>query len=378
MELRDLLVTQNTKKGYPDYVNKKKEIEILKSLKNDTNGDDIDQQIKEHYKNLRQHMKAFQYVKNPLIKDFETRTPKDIRSNAIQSLCDAFKSAFKNYQKGNIKYFNMKYKKKNSSPKTIELTPKNVSMKHGIIKILPETFGDDCILKISPYNKKKHHNLTITHNVDILKHNNNYFIYVVQDTKVTETENTKKNVCAVDPGLRTLGTVYSISQDKTIITEYVHRKDLLLQLNKKIDLLKSNKKYYRKKQYNKIELKKSNMIDATHWEFINHLLQNNDVIYFGDIKSHNIVKNNKNHMLNRMFNDTKIYLLKQRLMTKALKHQKCVIFTNEAYTTKTCSSCGKINNHVGGSEVFHCSCCHMTTGRDVNASKNILMKGLLT
>ena len=251
-------------------------------------------------------------------------------------------------------------------------------MKDGIIKILPETFGDQCILKISKRNKKKHKHLAIKYNVDIIKHHDSYFIYIVHDEEVNTETAKSKNVSSVDLGLRTFGTVYSINHNTTTISEYIHRKDLLLKLNKKIDLLKATKKYFRKKQYNKIELQKCNIIDATHWAFINDLIKNNDVIYFGDIKSHNIVQNNKIHAINRMFNDAKFYLLKQRLMAKALKHQKCVILTNEAYTTKQCSNCGKINNNVGAKEIFHCPCCHITTGRDINASKNIMMKGILS
>ena len=377
MEIRDLLVTENTKKGYDYYIQKKKEIEQIKLQKNDNNTDDINSQVKEHYKNLRLQMKSYDAIKNPKIQDFETRTPKDIRSNAIKSLCDAFKSGFTNLKHGNIKYFNMKFKKKNESSKVIELTPKNISMKDGVIKILPETFGNNCILKISHKNKIKHKQMTIQNNVDIIKTHNNYYIYIVCNDKVSEEKN-KTNIASVDPGLRTLGTVYTISKDETTITEYIHRKDLLMKLNKRIDMLKDTKIYFRKKQYNKIELKKTNIIDATHWEFINDLLKNNDIIYFGDIKSHNIVKGNKNHTLNRLFNDAKLYLLKQRLMGKALKLNKVVIFINESYTTKTCSTCGQINNNVGSKEIFQCPCCHFTTGRDFNASKNILMKGLLT
>jgi transposase len=36
---------------------------------------------------------------------------------------------------------------------------------------------------------------------------------------------------------------------------------------------------------------------------------------------------------------------------------------------------GAINNNVGSKEVFECSQCNLKTGRDMNASKNIKMKG---
>lgn len=59
MDLRDLLVTENTKKGYKDYTNKTDEIKNLKDK----------ELIKLKYKELRDHMKGFEYIKNPLIKE---------------------------------------------------------------------------------------------------------------------------------------------------------------------------------------------------------------------------------------------------------------------------------------------------------------------
>jgi len=103
-----------------------------------------------------------------------------------------------------------------------------------------------------------------------------------------------------------------------------------------------------------------------------------DVIYLGDIKSHSIVKGKKNKKLNRDTCDLKFYLLKERLLYKANVNNKKVHLVKEHFTTKTCSNCGKVNNSVGSSEVFECKICNLNTGRDINASKNILMKGFLT
>ena len=56
---------------------------------------------------------------------------------------------------------------------------------------------------------------------------------------------------------------------------------------------------------------------------------------------------------------------------------KKVFYVKENYTTKTCSSCGVVNSNVGVSRVFTCASCNLTTGRDWNAAKNMLMKGMM-
>lgn len=378
--LRDLLVTDGTKKNYDDYKTHQNEIDTLrnqcKKIDDEKEKEKIKASIKEKHQQNKNNMKNFKFIKNPLIKEFELFTHKDIRANAVKRVCDAYKTGFSNLKKGNIKFFNMKFKKKSESRQTIELDPCCISMKNGIIKILPGTFKNDSILKISKRNKKKHKNLCIENNVDLQRHKGEYYLYII--SKITKVEKEKEfdTVCGVDPGVRTFATVHTNSKTKTTITEYIHRTDLLKKLNKKLVILKE--KYHRKKQYNKIEKKKTDIVDSLHWSFINDLLKKNDVIYFGDIKSHDIVKDGKNKTLNRNFNDLKFHVLKERLKYKNSIYKKHLFLIPEHYTTKCCSNCGTINNNVGSNEVFNCLSCGLKTGRDINSSKNIKMKGMMT
>ena len=130
-------------------------------------------------------------------------------------------------------------------------------------------------------------------------------------------------------------------------------------LNKKLDALKNVRgRRIRKKNFNKIEKLKESLVDKLHWDFVNHILKHNDVIYLGDIKSHDIVKEGRNKTLNRNFNDLKFYQLKQRLLYKASVKGNTIVLVKEHYTTKTCSCCGCLNN-VGSNEVFDCSNCNL-------------------
>jgi IS605 OrfB family transposase len=387
--LRDLLVTSNTKKYNKTYQELSKEIMDLHNMKEETI-DPVDRKnildtIKTKNKILKDKMKLVAYEKNKNLQDFENFTPKEIRANAVQSICDAYKGAFTNLRNGNIKFFKMKYKKKKDPRQTIELAPSIISLKHGVLKILPKTFKDDCILKISKKNMKKHINLTIENNVDIVRQNGQYFIHILKTLDSKENETSEEyTICGIDPGLRTFATSYSYSTpangqvSNLYIRDYNHRIDLLKKLNKKkSDIIKSQRSV-RKKKYNKIERKKKNVVDCLHWDSINHVLKNNDIVFYGDIKSQDIVKGCKNKTLNQDFNDLKFHIFKTRLSYKASVLQKQVIVMNESYTTKTCSSCGIMNENVGSKKTFHCPSCSLHTGRDLNASKNILMKGLLS
>ena len=387
-DLRDMLVTDQSKKSLDSY--KKFDVELLEKLNKmkDLNGDAykiklIKEEIKQINTKRRNEMKGVMYQKNDLIRPFELETPKDIRSSAVKRCCDAIKTGFSNLRNGNIKFFRMKYKKRTDKVQTIELTPKLISIdQDGKIKIAPETFGkDNCYLAFDKHNVKKVKKINIDHNVDLSKTPDGYFLYIpIETTQKTNTA-PRFRVCGVDLGVRTLGTVYSTSVNggNTTILEYEQKIDLLRSLSKKIKFLKKLKRdrmRIRKKQLKKREKKKKDLVDKMHWDFINDLLKKQDVVYIGDIKSHDIVKRCNNSTLNQDFNDLKFYVLKSRLLYKASVLDKRVFYINEHYTTKTCSACGQINNDVGSSKMFKCEHCKLETGRDCNASKNMLLKGM--
>ena len=386
-DLRDLLVTDKSKKGHDSY--KKYDDLLLErrmKIKEHQGDDEKVKQIKEDIKKInaerRNAMKTFAYDKNELIKPFELETPKDIRASAVKRCCDAMKTGFANLRNGNIKFFRMKYKKKTDKVQTIELTSKLMSIEQGKIKIAPETFGkDDCYLAIDKHNIRKVKNIQISHNVDLSKTLDGYFLYIPIETTPKTSSDNRSRICGVDLGVRTLATVYSTNTNGRNISihEYEQRIDLLRSLNKKITFLKQLKRdklRIRKKQLKKREKKKKDLVDKMHWDFINDLLKKHDVVYIGDIKSHDIVQQCNNSTLNQDLNDLKFYVLKTRLLYKASVMDKRVFYINEHYTTKTCSACGQINNNVGSSKMFECEHCKLKTGRDSNASKNMLLKGI--
>jgi len=381
-DLRDLLVTENTKKNLKEYKDFDDMLDSLRKQKKECTDNEEKKKLTDAIKNIqkerRDNMKNFTAEKNCVVKDFELKTPKDIRANAVKRCCDAYTSGFANLRNGNIKFFRLEYKKKTRQKQSIELTPKNIKVENGVLKILPTYFKNNCILKVSKNNKKKIQNLKIVNNVDLVRFHGCYYLHLCIPVE-QKSMSPLKQICGVDLGIRTFATVcsHNIDTKQTSTFDYQQRQDILTTLNAKIDMLKERRgKRTKKKQYNKIEKKKKDIVDLLHWQTVNHLLKHNDVIFLGDIKSHNIVKGNKNKALNRLFNDMKMYQLKQRLLYKASVAQKVVYLVKEHNTTKCCSSCGTINN-VGCSKEFCCKSCTFATGRDVNASKNILMKGFL-
>src|SRR3954462_12767719 len=65
------------------------------------------------------------------------------------------------------------------------------------------------------------------------------------------------------------------------------------------------------------------------------------------------------------------------MLSKAEEYGKKVFLVSEAYTSKTCSTCGWINPKLGGKKVFSCRQCGLRIDRDVNGARGIFLRGML-
>jgi len=324
--------------------------------------------------------------KNINIKDWELNTPKDTRAGSVDDVCKAYKTGFANLKAGNIKYFNLDYRRKNKVNKSCVVAKNAIKINNGIITISPQSFkekkcnGNFNIGK-KTRNTKKHKDLKIKNDCRIIMQKGEYWVIIPIPYEVEEKKK-PVNYCGIDPGVRTFMTCFGNDG----YTEFEHDNNYIKKLDNKIHNLQTffklsgsiaKKVRLRKKKLNKLEKRKENIINELHWNTINKILKNYDFIFYGDIKSHDVVKDGKNKTLNTDMMNLKLYKFKQRLLFKAEEKNKKVFEVKEHYTTKTCSFCGSLNNPEK-SKIYECKSCNIKIGRDINASKNILMKGIKT
>ena len=395
MNLRNKLVTANTKKNNIEYVtlennmkihkdeNKKQHKNLIKIPKNDIvnitavnlliqTAEEKYQEEKEKLKLIRKSLKS---SKNEEIREWETETPKEIRAGAVNDVCKAYKTAKTNLKLGHIKKFTLGFRKKKDENKCLLLPHSFIKNNDGKLSIIPSLLKNDSIISMGKKTIKNHRNIVIEHDCRLVKQKNIFWVIIPIPVEITEKK-PPKNYCGIDPGVKTFMT--SFGNNGCI--EYKHNDKILQKLDKKISYLtdrrRTDRGRVRKKKINKIEIRKANLIDELHWKTINRLLKMNDFIFYGDIKSHDIVKNGKKRTLNTDMNNLKFFKFKQRLLFKAIERGKKVYETKEHYTTQTCSFCGSMYM-PGLSRVYHCKNCEKHIGRDVNAAKNILMKGIV-
>jgi putative transposase len=69
------------------------------------------------------------------------------------------------------------------------------------------------------------------------------------------------------------------------------------------------------------------------------------------------------------------YRFKQFLISKAEEYSCKVRIVSEAYTSKTCSYCGRIQN-IGSKKLFKCSC-GVNVDRDLQGARGIYLRALV-
>ena len=413
--LRDLLVTTETKKNSNTYkyytIEKNRLKQKLDDETDEAKKTELNLLLAELNSALTEALKDVKAVRNPYVLDWETNFPKDVRENAVNKVCNSYQTATANLKSGNIRSFDISFMKKSNNYKTFELSSRQLYVKNADI-CLP-CFKGCPILKVTNNSRKEliKNNIVVNHNCDFIYSKGKYWIVIPISIKFERIPNkeqkfSKQKYTAIDLGLVKLATTFN----NRVSTEYKHDRELLKRYNDKIRMFKSKRtkqerlaQYHnklaqldrncsnyrklkkklkrsrciKKRVFNKLEKKKKDYVDHLHWILIREIFKENDVIFLGDINSHSIVKGNKNKLLNQEMNDMKFYVLKSRFLYKSRMEGKKIVLVNESYTSQGCSVCGQLKK-IKYLRIYNCQNCNTISDRDINAAKNILMKGIMS
>ena len=179
----------------------------------------------------------------------------------------------------------------------------------------------------------------------------------------------------IDPGVRTFMTCFSAYE----VYEFCNNaKEKLIKYYNKID--KAKKKHYKgtkilKRITSNGERKIKNYIKELHYKVACHLVKKYDNIYLGKINIKSILMNGGMSKLDkRVTSSLAHYRFRQILINQGVKYASKVTIVNEYLSSKMCSNCDGVYN-VGTSKKYHCPHCGLHVGRDVNAAKNLLIRG---
>jgi transposase len=283
----------------------------------------------------------------------------------INDALSSLSSSITNLNKGHCKKSRLRFLKKTKKNKIIKIENNGST-------ITDKSF---CVSKIGKFIKTiPNVNLMKTANgVCILQYKNGkfYFLLKKKKLKIKQHQIRQQKVIALDPGHRSF--MSGLSNDHLIeIGNKVDKKikkELL-----KIDKIKSLKIKNKRRKLLKREKDLKNYINNLHWQVVNYLTNSYNHILLGNYSTKSMVQNKETNKINKRIGSTlSFYQFKEKLIYKCILKSCNFSLIDEYNTTKACSNCSTLNN-IGSSKEYNCENCNQRYSRDLNSSKNILLK----
>jgi transposase len=304
-------------------------------------------------------------------------TPFQIRAYGVFEAYDRYKTCISNLKKGNIKFFDLKFKKKRDTGWTFNFPKDNLFQYDNGIGLYA-TSG-----VIRTYEKIK---------INIRKYDckvqfdgKNYYLLVPYDKSIKETK--RNSWCFIDPGVRKFLTCYSPDQERIdFIGDRASSKlyENLLKLDKTIgSFTKTNFKKFKQKKI-KLLNRIKNLQQELHRKTSKFLCETYSNIVIPKLTKENDIINTKTCKLKSKTVRNMVVLghckFIEMLKTKAKSYKNTEIHSiTEEYTSQTCLCCRKRTKT--SLETFKCKYkeCSFEIDRDILGSINIFWKyfGLL-
>jgi len=197
------------------------------------------------------------------------------------------------------------------------------------------------------------------------------------------------SIVGLDPGFKTFQTFFSETMHGKI-----QQTNRFKKLRYLIDYM--NTLYYGKKKNrvwisepdrtryknfmfktNQLYRKQSNLAMQMHYDTIRFLTGKFNWILLPSFNTQEMVKGYKlSRETKREASQLQHYRFKQRLQSACSSMSHCkVLIVSEAYTSKTCGRCGNLKQNLKlVDRIYNCSKCKLKVDRDVNGSRNILLR----
>lgn len=338
-------------------------------------------------KGQKKALRAWTMNEETLGKDhWALKTPYDIRDEGMNDVLKALKTikALKHTR------FDLKFRSKKDEQESLVIHKKHWAHKKGVYAFLHEIPSHEPLpdYKALPADARllrtrlNHWYLCVPHTKDLV------FVAPRENQAGSNSETIPEGeVLALDPGVRTFLTGY----DPGGVTWEVGAKDMtrLYRLCYTLDQLQSRwskptcrhrKRYRLRRAARRIRLRIRRLIDECHKRTSKWLCENYKVVLLPAFQVSQMVTRGQrriNSKTARAMLTWSHYRFRQRLLQKAELYPTCqVIVCDEAYTSKTCGSCGFLHNKLGGNKTFKCPSCQVVRDRDDNGARNIWLRYL--
>jgi putative transposase len=319
--------------------------------------------------------------------DYVKIVPSKIKQGAIEDLIKATSNAIKKYKTTN-KFQDVHYKKKNSKSDSINININSIKPgKNGVIIYPKKGLG---FIKTSENINNIPTSCRIT-----CKYGRFYYLCIPLEIEYkNEIPVFEDGIVALDPGVRTANSFYSPLlageigiNTKERLNKSFNEADFIQSKMKRIEnkirkkKLKGKKKHrlnkkakHLRKKFLSVISKPTRLVKELHSKTALFLCKNFHTIIIPDFSSKQTAKN-LSRKVNRQNQALSHFSFRQRLSHTAKRLNRKVHVMSEAYTSKTCTNCGFLNDK-NSDKILTCSSCRCCIDRDIQGSRNIWIKNV--
>ena len=218
---------------------------------------------------------------------------------------------------------------------------------------------------------------TLLEGLRVVLESGRWFLILPQLRSVKVPENQRNGTVALDPGVRTFVTFYSPTVHGKIgegdFQEIYRLCRGLDSIQSQVSLSQGRRKYRLRKAAGRLRWKIFDRVDELHKKTAHFLVTRFDRVLIPYFETSEIVTKLRSKTARSMLTFAH-YRFKEFLKIKAQEYSCEVLEVSEAYTSKTCSYCGKVHN-IGSKTRMKCSC-GIDVDRDLNASRGIYLRTL--
>jgi len=296
------------------------------------------------------------------------KLPADTRDYAIKELVQAFKNGLRK-KKLDGKPFELGFKSKRQSQSIEFRRDRQYHSKSGNYHFLSEIKTTEVVPEMK-------------HDVKIQRDRIGDFYLIIPMDVVRNESQVPHRIIAIDPGIRTVMTGYSPDgflyqlgyHDISRLARLLHARH---RLQGRVATHGRHNKNRIRRAFRKAGIRIDNLVSECHKKIVHWLFDNFDCIIIPKLDTNGLCRKRLSRQVKNKIRVWKHCSLIERIKNKCREYPETqVIIPTEEYTSKTCSSCGCLNEYLGSSEVFKCPSCHEEFDRDVNGAFNILLKVL--
>jgi putative transposase len=296
-------------------------------------------------------------------------TPYQIRSVAIRDACQAVSAAKRRFQESGFQEVGFRSRK---NPVQSCYIPKSAFRSGGVYPTLSR--GELRKVEEVP---KEHRDLRL------VCERGRWFLIVPVQQKRCVAEN-QGRVVALDPGIRSFQTFYSESGcGKLGAGDFGQIQRLCSYMDDLISRRRLETRRFRKRSLRRaivsMQVRLRNLVDELHHKVAAFLVKNFDVIVLPTFETSEMVRRGARKLRAKSVRSMLTfahYRFKMFLKHKAFEYGKLVLDQNEAWTSKTVSWTGEVNQKLGGAKTVRSASTGVSMDRDYNGARGIFLRAL--